>query len=117
MTRRTNPDPMPMLRLAAVARVNEHFNRRHHERAHLDHAHASKRAIAAAVMAGEPIADDHPFAAEAELRGLNLADFAQVVANKPDHAMARELERQQAIHAIEAAATPAELDSITARIG
>jgi hypothetical protein len=115
--RRTNPDPMPMLRIAAIARVNEHFNRRAHELAHIDHAHARKRAVAAAVMAGQAIVDDHPFLQEAAMRGINKTDFAQIVANKPDAIAHRELARQRAIHAIEAAATPAELDAIVSRIG
>jgi hypothetical protein len=110
-------DPMPSLRMAAIARINEHFNRRYHDRAHLDHAHGRKRQIAAAVMAGEAITEDHPFAQEAALRGINLSDFAQVIANKPDNISQRELQRQQIIMQIEGAATPAELDAITNSIG
>jgi hypothetical protein len=115
--RRTNPDPMPMLRVAAIARVNEHYNRRANELAHIDHAHMRKRHIAAAVMAGEAINDDHPFVLEATDRKLNVTDFAQIIANKPDAIAHRELERQRAIISIEAAATPAELDAIVSRIG
>jgi Uri superfamily endonuclease len=114
---RLSIDPMPMMRLQAIARVNEHFNRRFHERAHIDHAHGRKRQIAVALMAGETIDPEHPFAKEAEMRGVNVSDFAQVIANKPCNISARELHRQQAIAAIEAAVTPAELDEITSKIG
>jgi hypothetical protein len=108
---------MPMLRIAAVARINEHFNRRSHELSHIEHAHARKRHLAAAVMAGEKISDDHPFAQEAALRGVNVSDFAQTIANKPDTISHRELHRQQVLMKIESAPTPAELDIITSNIG
>lgn len=114
---RLNLDPMPMLRVSAVAYVNEHFNRRFHERAHIDHAHGRKRQIAAAVMAGEVLDPDHPFAVEAKMRGVNLLDFAQMIANKPCNISARELQRQQALAAIDQADTPAALDYITSKIG
>lgn len=115
--RRTNPDPMPMLRMAAVARVNEHFNRRAGELMHIDHAHMRKRHIAAAVMSGEAIGADHPFAQEAVMRGINVSDFAQMIANKQDAVLHRELHRQRVIASIEQATTPAELDAITSKIG
>lgn len=110
-------DPMPMLRVQAIARVNEQFNRKFMERAGIDHAHGRKRQIAAAVMAGEPIADDHPFIVEAKRRGMETLDFAQMIANKPCSISAREGVRQETIAAIEAAATPAELEAITSKIG
>lgn len=115
--RRTNPDSMPIRRIAAVAQVNEHFNRRFHERAHIDHAHGRKRQIATAIMAGDIPDEDHPFAAEAKMRGVNLLDFAQMIANKPCNISARELARQQALVAIEQADTPEALNDITSKIG
>jgi hypothetical protein len=109
--------PMPLLKVAAIARVNEHFNRRAHELMHIDHAHAGKRRVAAAIMAGEPISEDHPFVQEASLREMNVSDFAQVIVNKPDNIARRELQRQQAIMKIESATTPDDLDAITSNIG
>jgi hypothetical protein len=110
-------DPMPMMRIQAIARVNEHFNRRFHERAHIDHAHGRKRQVAAAVMAGEAIADDHPFVLEAAGRGMNKLDFAQVIANKPDNISKREWDRQQAIAKIETAEAPSDIETILSKIG
>lgn len=114
---RIKSDPMPMLRIAAIARINEHFNRRSHELSHIDHAHGRKRHVAAAVRAGEPIDDAHPFVKEAEMRGLSLEDFAALVASKPDNISEREWKRQQAIHKIEQADTPSAIDDITRTIG
>jgi hypothetical protein len=106
-----------MLRIVAVARVNEHFNRRSHELSHIDHAHGRKRHVAAAVRAGEPIDGAHPFFKEAEMRGLSLEDFAALIASKPDNISERELKRQQVIQQIEQADTPAALDAITRTVG
>lgn len=110
-------DPMPMLRMTAIARVNEHFNRRAGELMHIDHAHARKRHVAAAVMAGEAISEDHPFVLEACDRKVNISDFAQMIANKPDAIAHRELHRQRVIAKIDSAETSSELDAITSKIG
>lgn len=112
-----NLDPMPMFRISGIARVNEHFNRRFHERAHIDYAHSNKRQVARAFMLGEDIGADHPFAAEAASRGMNLLDFAQMIANKPDTISMREGDRQEALAAIEAAETPADIELILSKIG
>lgn len=112
-----NLDLMPLLRISVIARINEHFNRRAVELSHIDHAHARKRQIAVALMAGERISNDHQFAVEAVDRKMNLSDFAQMIANKPDDISHRELLRQRTIAQIESAETPADLDAITNKIG
>jgi hypothetical protein len=100
-----NLDPMPALRAVAVAKINATFNTQ--AQPHIDAAHDAKRKVAAA---GAPYPDW--FMAEATLRGITPEALAALVASKPDTAGARELARQQALAAIAAATSPAELDSI-----
>lgn len=101
-------DPMPKLRASAVSKINAHFNVQ--AQPHVDAAHARKREIARAVKAGA----DAPveFAAEAELRGMTAAALADLILSKSAALDARELRRQEAMFAIEAAKRPTDLDGI-----
>lgn len=98
-------DPMPALRTVAVTKINAIFNTL--AAPHIDAAHAEKRKAAAA---GAPYPDW--FSAEATLRGITPDALAALITIKPDNVGARELARQQALAAIAAAKTPAELDAI-----
>jgi hypothetical protein len=100
-----NLDPMPALRAVAVAKINATFNTQ--AQPHVDAAHDAKRKAAAS---GAPYPDW--FTAEAALRGITPEALAALIASKPDNVGARELSRQQALAAIAAAKTPADLDAI-----
>ena len=100
-----NLDPMPALRAVAVTKINATFNTL--AAPHIDAAHAEKRKAAAA---GAPYPDW--FTAEATLRGITPEALAVLIADKPDNIGERELARQQALAAIAAATSPAELDAI-----
>lgn len=106
-------DPMPALRASATERLNAHYANRVVVSAQRALAHRRKAEQAAAVVGGKsaPAA----FASEAELRGMNVTDFAALVLSKSadsDALDALELERQRRLLAIEAAATPAGLDDV-----
>lgn len=97
-------DPMPALRMAAKAKVNQHFDRL--VRPHLDAVYAAKRQTA---QAGAPYPDW--FVQEADLRGITPSALASLILSKPDTLTSREMERQRALVAVDAATTPAELDA------
>lgn len=100
-------DPMPALRAAAVAKVNERYNWLASQNLHRDAAHAHKRAVANSVVNGtEPPAE---FADEAALRSITSRAFAEIVTSKPNEAAQRELARQTELLAIEAATHPDQL--------
>ena len=112
MTRKTIklPDPMPALREARKAAVNENFSKIAATNLQRDMAHAAKRIEAQAIVGGAVASAE--FAAEAELRGITPLELANVVLSKPNEAAQRELRRQQ-IHAlIEAAKTEPELNFV-----
>lgn len=100
-------DPMPALRLAAVAKVNERFNYLAGQNAHRDHAHFLKRILAAQIIEGGFAPDE--FAEEAALRGISVHALAQTIVSKPNEAARRELARQTELLAIEAATHPDQL--------
>lgn len=100
-----NLDPMPALRMAAKAKVNQHFDRL--ARPHLDAVYAAKRVAA---QAGAPYPDW--FVQEADLRGVTPVALASLILSKPDTLTSREVRRQRAMAAIDAATTPATLDAI-----
>jgi hypothetical protein len=100
-------DPMPALRAAAVAKVNERFNYLASQNTHRDAAHAHKRTVAAAVISGAQVPVE--FAAEAEMRGITPLALARDVASRPNEAAHRELDRQRELLAIAATQTPDEL--------
>lgn len=109
-------NPMPAMAARAVRAINDHFNRMATVEAHRDAAHLRKREMARRVIGSEQLAEDHPFAVEAGLRGLSVTDFAALVLTKPDNVQARELERQTMLLAVVNATTPAEIETITAGI-
>lgn len=100
-------DPMPALRAAAVAKVNERYNYLATRDVHRDAAHAWKRTAAASVLAG----NDAPaeFAAEAMMLDLSAKAFAELIASKPNASAQRELDRQTELRAIAAATRPDQL--------
>ncbi len=99
--------PMPSLRAEAIRKVNERYNALAATNIHRDAAHAWKRTIAPAVIAGDEAPDE--FAAEAAMLGMSVVDFAALIASKPNDAAQRELNRQREMRAIAAATTPADL--------
>lgn len=103
-------DPMPAIRKAAMATVDGAFNHLALENLHRDHAHASKRVVAAAGTVTPELA------AEAEARGISPDDLATLILSKPDNQASRELARQKVMLSIERAATPAEIDGILANV-
>ena len=98
-------DPMPALRASAEAKVNQWFDAK--AQPHRDAAHTAKRAAA---TAGSP----YPvwFSQEAALRKITPAELANLILSKPDVVGHRELQRQQTLAQIAAAATPDALTSI-----
>ncbi len=99
--------PMVALRAAAIKKVNERYNLLASQNAHRDAAHAHKRAVAAAVLAGsEPTAE---FSAEAALRNVSPLTLARDIAARPNEAAQRELARQTEMLAIAAATRPDQL--------
>lgn len=106
-------DPMPNARIVASAKINAHFSRLAEDTAAIDRVHARKRKIAVAVKAGHNAPET--FMAEAKLRGLSADAFADLILNKPRvtaEGDARELERQRLLLEIEAAKSPASIDTI-----
>lgn len=99
--------PMTAMRAAAVAKVNERYNRLAGQNVHRDAAHAQKRSIAAAVLDGAEAPAE--FAGEAALRGVTALALAQEIATKPNEAAQRELARQTELRAIATAARPDQL--------
>lgn len=107
-------DPMPAYRAGAVAEVNARFVQQAANVAMQESVWRRKREIAEAVQAGGDVA---LLAPEAALRGLSVAQLVTLILSKPDPATlsdARELRRQTALLAIDAAKSPAELDAILA---
>lgn len=99
-------DPMPAERARAVNKVNAYFNSL--ARPHLDAAHAMKRQVASEPISGAPAW----FIQEADMRGITPTDLADLVLSKPDTLAERELARQCALRAIDAARTPADLSRV-----
>jgi hypothetical protein len=104
---RISVDPMPALRVAAVAKVNERYNYLATQNIHRDAAHAHKRTVAAAVIAG--VAPPIEFADEAALRNVSPLALAQDIASRPNEAAQRELARQTEMLAIATATRPDQL--------
>ncbi|MGB3042438.1 MAG: hypothetical protein WBB98_04560 [Xanthobacteraceae bacterium] len=105
-------DPMPAYRDGAAVKVNAHFANLASLSAMREAAWTRKRQIAQAAKGG---AWTDAFEQEAVLRGMSSPEFADLILSKPDPtslADARELQRQTALLAIDAAKTPAELDAI-----
>lgn len=104
---RINVSLMGAARAAVVVRVNDHFNVLASREVHRDQAHAAKRIVATAILAG----GDAPaeFAAEAEMRGITSKSLAEDIVSKPNEAALRELARQRLLLAIVAATTAEEL--------
>ncbi|WP_454629508.1 hypothetical protein [Bradyrhizobium cenepequi] len=103
MTRSTiSVDPMPALRAARKAAVNDNFNAAN--ASHVEQAHLQKRLWAQTL--------DDRLKPEADLRGITVAELAAIILAKPDTFAARELVRQSIMIQIDAATTPAELAAI-----
>lgn len=105
-------NPMIEKRGQAVDHINTRFSHDYLSGAYRRQAHQRKAAQARAAMTGDvaPV-----FSTEATLRGLSVSDFADLVLSKAaaDESLdAFELERQRKLLAVEAAATPAEIDAI-----
>ncbi|MGB3490779.1 MAG: hypothetical protein WBA62_22040 [Xanthobacteraceae bacterium] len=110
-------DPFPDSKAAAIARVNAYFGGLAATAAMKEAAWKRKRSLAEAVKAGDA---GTALTDEAALRNLTVQAFADLILSKPDPAAfadARELRRQTALLAIDAAKTPAELDAIIASLG
>lgn len=99
--------PMDALRAAAVTKVNERYNAIAAQNVHRDAAHAAKRTVAAAVLAGATAPAE--FVSESTLRGVTAAALAADIASRPNEIAQRELARQTELLAIAAATTPDQL--------
>ncbi|MGL5166623.1 MAG: hypothetical protein ACRC9K_12120 [Afipia sp.] len=108
-------DPMAKLRAAAAERTNSHINAMAVSDAHRDMAHRRKREIARDICDGK--AGNEAFSAEAQLRGVPVLDFARSIKDRPDIIDERELHRQRTLLAIDAAATPADIERILQQAG
>lgn len=102
-------DPMPALRRAAKGKVNTHFNNL--AQTHRDAAYIMKRNTAGA---GAPFPDW--FTQEADLRGITSTALASLILSKPDVLVDREVNRQCAMAAIDAATTPSALTAIVDKL-
>jgi hypothetical protein len=112
-----NLDPMPAARSAAVDRINAHFAYLNSVETHREQAWRRKREIAIEVAAGGD--GTFAFAQDAERAGMSVAEFAKLILAKQDPAEiadAREDARQAALHAVDAATSPAELQAISAAL-
>lgn len=111
-------DPLPDRKTAAIAAVNQYFAGVAANASMQEAAWVRKREVACAIREGE--SDGMAIAKEAQLRGLTIEAFADLILSKPDPAQiadARELRRQTALLEIDTAKTPAELDAIIATLG
>jgi hypothetical protein len=99
--------PMAALRAAAIVKVNERYNALATQNVHRDAAHAHKRAVAAAVIAGAEAPAE--FSAEAALRNVSPLALAELIASKPNDAAQRELARQTELLTIAGALRPDQL--------
>jgi hypothetical protein len=99
-------DPMPALRQAAEDRVDAAFNAMRAQVSHVEAAHAQKRLWAATC--------DPRLKPEADLRAMTVEQLAEVILTKPDELAAREARRIALKLRIRFAATPQDLDAITA---
>lgn len=104
---RIGSNPMPALRAIATGKVNERYNRLAAQNVHRDAAHAWKRSVAPAVLAGADAPAE--FAAEASILGMSIDEFASLIARKPNEAAKRELDRQTELRAIALAERPDQL--------
>jgi hypothetical protein len=100
-------DPMPALRAAAVAKVNERYNYLAGQNGHRDQAHFLKRILAAQIIEGGFVPSE--FAEEAMLRNVTPLALAQDIVSRPNATAQRELARQTELLAIEAATHPDQL--------
>ncbi len=100
-------DPTPALLAEATRIVNERYNAIAAQNIHRDAAHAYKRTVAVAILAGGETPTE--FAAEAKLRGMTPVALAADIAGRPNEAAQRELDRQRELIAIAAATKPADL--------
>lgn len=104
--------------MATIVAVNQYFAGVTASAAMQEAAWTRKREVARAVKAGDWAGGS--LAEEAKLRGMTAQTLADLILSKPDPAAivdARELRRQTALLAIDAAKTPAELDAIIANLG
>jgi hypothetical protein len=109
-------NPMPALRTQAKRYANESANRLAGVEQHRDQAHMRKREVARWAVDGQSVPPE--FEEEAALRGMTTLAFAQdILARAASEIDARELRRQKLHMAIEAAATPAEIDVIMQEAG
>lgn len=99
---------MPRLRAEAEMKINARFGP-----TALDLEHAAKRLEASRVAAGGTSA---ALEAEAALSGTTAAALAAVILTKPDDVLERGLQRRQAILAVRAAKTPAEIAALTVNV-
>jgi hypothetical protein len=110
-------DPMPAARAAMVERINAHFAHLGMVEGHREQAWRRKREVAAAVAAGGD--GTFAFAQDADRAGMTIFEFAELILAKQDPAEIadeRENARQAALHAVEAATSPAELQAICASL-
>lgn len=107
-------DPMPTLRNEATDKINARYLNLIRADLVKRTVHQRKAEQARAALAGNV---EPTFAAEADLRGLKVEEFSNLVLNKAkadDGYNEIELMRQRALLAVEAAATPAEIEAILA---
>lgn len=112
-------DPMARLRADAVEKIDSRFAEREIAALYKEGVYTRKRTVAQAIANGERLPNNHPFVAEAALRGLPQEQFAQEILAKPDvagAADARELLRQNALIKIKAATSPAEIATVLAAL-
>lgn len=112
-----NLDPMPAARAAMAGRINAHFNNLAAVGLQREQAWRRKREIATEVAAGGE--STFAFVQDAERAGMTTSEFAEFILAKRDPAEIaddRENARQAALHAVEAAASPAELQAISAAL-
>lgn len=108
-------DPMKFLRLRAKAMINKSINAEANGRTHIEAAHRAKRRQAETVLSGGPATVE--FAGEAELRGISIEEFAQMIVAKPDELAERELDRQRALIAVDAATSRYDIERAMDDVG
>lgn len=108
---------MPAARFAMVDRINAHFTNLAAVGLQREQAWRRKREVATQVAAGGE--GTFAFAQDAERAGMTAPEFAELILAKRDPVQIaddRENARQTALHAVDAATSPAELQAISAAL-
>ena len=112
-------DPLKDKREESKKKVNDWFHAKVVESVMLNKVHARKAELAYGILSGSvTINDDHPFAQEAVLRNMSVAEFARLINSKvQDTGDDMELMRQRFLLTIEGAESLEVIDEALKQLG